>query len=97
MNTILTNSGVVPEPTPAAQGVPQVAEQQEYTYPRYYFSKDEPAGRIFASQEELDAAGGKAVWLLTPTAVAEAAQTPAPTPEPTPEGESPTPRTTSRR
>jgi hypothetical protein len=68
--------------------------ESAYTYPRYYFSKDEPAGRIFNSQEELDAAGGQAVWLLTPTEVEAAAKTP-PTPAPDDEGEHHTPR--SRR
>jgi hypothetical protein len=74
---------------------------EEYTFPRFYFSQAEPNGRQFNSQEELDAAGGPSVWLLTPQAVEEAAKvppTPAPTPPPpTPDDEGETPTRRSHR
>lgn len=96
-NVILTNSGYAsaPEPDPPAEGVPQMAD--EYVFPRYYFRKDEPAGRIFQTQEELDAAGGRAVWKLTPTEVTEDAQAPAPPPPAAPEAEDEPPTRRSHR
>ena len=89
-NVILTNSGSVaaPEPDPLPQGGPPMAET--YTYPRWYFSKDEPGGRIFATAEELEAAGGQRVWKLTPDAAADAAAKAA-TPESTATDEGHTP------
>jgi hypothetical protein len=81
-NVILTSGGLVPAPEPDQPplGGPPMAE--EYTYPRFYFSKDEPNGRPFNSKEELDAAGGPSVWKLTPTEVtAQAPPTPTPAPE----------------
>jgi hypothetical protein len=70
---------------------------EEYVYPRWYFSKEEPGGRIFETEADLEAAGGKGTWFLTPEA-ATAALPPPPTP-PAPLGDegSPTPRPTSRR
>jgi hypothetical protein len=65
---------------------------EEYVFPRFYFSKDEPNGRPFDNQADLDAAGGRAVWKLTPQ---EATATAPPTPAD--EGEGPPPRPTSRR
>lgn len=93
-NVILTKGMAVELPAPLPpEGVPMV--EGAYTFPRFYFAKDAPAGRPFESQEELDAAGGEAVWKRTPQdaqAAAEAAAS-----APAPESESPTPRPTSRR
>jgi hypothetical protein len=68
---------------------------EELSFPRFYFSADEPNGRQFNTKEEFDAAGGQAVWKFTPQE-ATATTPPAPTPSPIPpdEGEA-TPR--SRR
>jgi hypothetical protein len=82
-NVILTSGGLVPapEPDPPPQGGPPMSE--EYTFPRFYFSQAEPNGRQFNTQEELDAAGGPSVWLLTPQAVEEAAKAQLTPPTPT--------------
>jgi hypothetical protein len=68
---------------------------EEYTYPRFYFSKDEPNGRPFNTKDDLDAAGGPSVWKLTPTDVTAQAP-PVPTP-PTPDDEGETPTRRSHR
>lgn len=51
-----------------------MAEQDQPEFPRYYFSAQEPQGRVFNSQEELDQAGGASVWKKTPTEVHDAQQ-----------------------
>ena len=51
-----------------------MAEQDQPDFPRFYFSAQEPQGRVFNSQEEMDAAGGASVWKKTPTEVTEGQQ-----------------------
>jgi hypothetical protein len=80
-------------------------------FPRYGFNATEPGtpvvdsatgqvtcnSRLFASKAELDAAGGTAVWALTPDAAAKAS-TPAPrTPVVPPEDDEETPARRSHR
>ena len=84
-------------------------------FPRYGFSATEPGtpvvdsatgvvtchSRLFASKADLDAAGGTAVWSLTPDAAAKA-QAPVPPPPPTrtapvPEDDEETPARRSHR
>ena len=51
-----------------------MSEQEQPDFPRFYFSAQEPQGRIFNSQEEMDAAGGASVWRKTPQEVQEGQQ-----------------------
>lgn len=51
-----------------------MAEQEEPSFPRYYFSAQEPQGRVFNSQEELDQAGGASVWKKSPADIQQAQQ-----------------------
>lgn len=83
-----------------------MAEQQEYIFPRWYFSPSEPQGRLFHTKEEFDAAGGQSTWYFTPQEATEArdrdaqqqAADVARAAEPPHEGEGgPPPRPTSRR
>jgi hypothetical protein len=96
-NVILTSGmAAMPEPTPPVEG-PRMAEQ-EYIFPKWYFSSqnvggEHYGGRLFETAEDFEAAGGKSIWFPTPQAAEAAAKTPpASAPE---EGESHTPR--SRR
>lgn len=84
-------------------------------FPRYGFSATEPGtpvvdsatgqvtcnSRLFANKAELDAAGGTAVWSLTPDAAAKAkapvAGQPAPARAPVPEDDEETPVRRSHR
>ena len=51
-----------------------MAEQDQPEFPRYYFSAQEPQGRVFNSQEEMDQAGGASVWKRTPQEITEQQQ-----------------------
>ena len=66
----------------------------EAVYPRWFYSPQVPAGRVFNDQAALDAASAEGPWFTTPTEAAEAATTaPAiPAPAPEDEGEHPTRR-----
>lgn len=110
-NTILTPAMLGTIEGPPMADVPGPAPNPADVFPRYGFSATEPGtpvndsatgqpvcnSRLFESKAELDAAGGTAVWSLTP---AEAAKTQTPPlargaapplqrPVPPPEGERP--------
>lgn len=89
-NVILTNTGAVSGPPLAHEPreEPAMAEAP-VEFPHWYYSPQEPAGRVFDSQEALDAASGEGPWYPTPSEAADAAA------KATTEAESPTPR--SRR
>ena len=79
-NVILTHSGAVELPAPSLEGDAPMPEAPDF--PRIYYAPTEPTGRIFASQEELRAAGG--TWFKTPAEAADAAAQAPPTPPPVP-------------
>lgn len=80
-NVILTSGGVVTLP------LPEDAPMAETAFPRIYYHASEPTGRIFASQDELDAAGPG--WVQSPADIHEP-------PPPAPEAPSHTPRSSRR-
>ena len=45
----------------------------EAVFPRWYYSPQVPAGRVFESQQALDAARSEGPWYTTPTEAADAA------------------------
>lgn len=68
-------------------------------FPHILYSAAEPTGRIFDTQEALDAASAEGPWFATPIEAADAAAKAAePVPEPTPEPseEEPPPRRSHR-
>ena len=70
-NRILTSSGYHIEPDPL-EGASMA--EQEQPFPRFYFSSQEPQGRVFNSQEEMDQAGGASVWKKSPQEITEQQQ-----------------------
>lgn len=74
MNVILTNTVAVSGPPLAQEPTeePGMADAPE-EFPHWFFSAQEPAGRVFESQADLDAACDAGPWYRTPTAAADAA------------------------
>lgn len=71
----------------------------DITFPHILYSTAEPTGRIFDTQEALDAASAEGPWYMTPHEAADAAAQaaePTPAPEPEPRAEETPPRRSHR-
>jgi hypothetical protein len=93
-NIILTSGGIVEGPPFAQDTVEETPMTEEAIFPSWYYAPTCLAGRVFASQQEVDAASSEGPWTRSLSEAQEAA-TKAPA-APAPEDEEPHARRSHR-